>query len=120
MLASAKQPKEQTRRTVLEAIQLWLQRTANQFGKDSGIHKQYRSTFGWVDKDGIAHGILLKFVDEYNLAHPDTTIRTIDQITPLIAQTWHDSHWFADIFLAISSMLGPRSPSDRQSRPANK
>ena len=77
--------------------QLWLQRTANQFGKDSGIHKQYRSTFGWVDKDGLAHGILLKFVDEYNLAHTDATIRTIDQITPLIAQTWHDSHWFAHL-----------------------
>lgn len=99
-IASAREreaTREHMRQTVLGAIQLWLERTANQFGRNSGIYIQYRSSFGWIDKNGSAHGSLLGFVDEYNLANPDATIRTIDQITPLIAQTWHDSHWFADL-----------------------
>jgi integrase len=88
---------QSTRRTVLEAIQLWLDRTANKFGKDSSIWNQYRSTFGWIDKRGRVHGTLLGFVEEFNGEHPDSKVEYIDQVTPLIAQTWHDSRWFSDL-----------------------
>jgi integrase len=92
-----KEEKRNTRRTVLEAIQLWLDRTANKFGDDSSVRNQYRSTFGWIDKKGRVHGTLLGFVTEYNAQNPESRIEYIDQITPLIAQTWHDSHWFAEL-----------------------
>jgi integrase len=90
-----KEAKHRSRRTVLEAIQLWLDRTASNSGRNSGIWKQYRSTFGWIDKNGAVHGTLLGFIEEYNNEHPEGRVKYIDQLTPLIAQTWHDSHWFS-------------------------
>ena len=95
-LREQKEARQTARRTVLEAIQLWLDRTANKFGKDASVLGQYRSTFGWIDKRGRVHGTLLGFVEEYNAVNRQAPIEYIDQITPLIAQTWHDSHWFSE------------------------
>jgi integrase len=89
-----KKIKRSARRAVLEAIKLWLDRTANKFGNNSGIWNQYRSTFGWIGEDGVVHGTLLGFVEECNSVHPEAKIEYIDQIDPLIAQTWLDSSWF--------------------------
>ena len=92
----AKKEKKNSR-TVLEAIQLWLDRTETESGKDSGSYAQYRSTFGWVDKLGRTHGTLLGFIDEFNAKHPDVPINKVDQLTPLICQSWRDSSWFSSL-----------------------
>jgi site-specific recombinase XerD len=74
-----KQEAEASRKTVYEAINLWLDRTRTQFGERSAIVKQYRSTFGWVDKDGVRHGLLFRFATDYKLEY-------IDELTPLLCQ----------------------------------
>jgi integrase len=89
--------KERNSKSVLEAINLWLERTRREFGADAAIVKQYRSTFGWVDKDGGVHGSLLGFVEEYNEDHPNEPILAIADMTPLICQQWRDSDWFGDL-----------------------
>ncbi len=53
--------------------------------------KQYRSTFGWRDDQGDAHGALLTFVEAYNRKNPKTPIQTHRDITPLIAQELQNS-----------------------------
>jgi site-specific recombinase XerD len=82
---------------VLEAINLWLVRTRNQFGADSTILKQYRSTFGWIDKHGRSRGALLQFVEDWNLNNPDEQIDTIDEMNTLICQEWLSSEWFTSL-----------------------
>lgn len=88
---------ECTSRTILEAINLWLERTRRQFGEDSAILRQYRSTFGWIDAEGEIHGAFLGFVEEYNEDHPNEPILTIEDMSPLICQEWRDSDWFGDL-----------------------
>jgi site-specific recombinase XerD len=88
----AQVPRKKT--SVLDAINLWLDRTRRQFGDHADIVKQYRSTFGWIDQQGRVHGTLLRFVAQYNHQHPDEPITTIDQMTPLICQEWRDSKSF--------------------------
>lgn len=92
-----KQSRRRNEKTILEAIQLWMDRTAAEFGSDSGIYAQYRSVFGWLDKDGEVHGNLLGFIAEYNSEHPTDPIVNIDHMTPLICQQWHDSKWFTGL-----------------------
>lgn len=87
--------RQQNSQTVLEAINLWLNRTRAAFGEDAQIVDQYRSTFGWVDKDGNPRGTLLKFVADHNAEHPDAQIITIDQMTPLICQQLLDNRFNA-------------------------
>jgi integrase len=83
--------KESNNKTIEEAINLWIGRTKNMFGDDSGIVAQYRSTFGWRDKEGQAHGNFLTYVEAYNNRHPKAPIQFIQDVTPLIAQQWYDS-----------------------------
>jgi hypothetical protein len=44
------------------------------FGVDAAIINQYRSSFGWRDKHGKAHGNFLLYVEAYNLCHPNERI----------------------------------------------
>lgn len=76
--ARAKQ-EEAERKTVYEAINLWLDRTRTLFGEDAAIVRQYRSVFGWVDNDGVKHGALLRYAAEHKLDY-------IDEFTPLVCQ----------------------------------
>jgi site-specific recombinase XerD len=94
---AAKKSEEQKTLTIADAIQLWLDRTASERGRDSSTYAQYRSTFGWVDGKGQVHGTLLKFIEEYNAEHPDALITTINQMGPLVCQRWRDSHWFGEL-----------------------
>lgn len=77
----AKQKVERDRKTVYEAINLWLDRTRTLLGADAQIVNQYRSTFGWVDKDGVKRGALLRYAQEHHLDY-------IDEFTPLVCQQW--------------------------------
>jgi len=79
---------ETERKTVYEAVNLWLDRTRTKFGADSQILKQYRSTFGWVDKDGVKRGGMLLHAKENKLDY-------IDQFTPLVCQQWLSGAWFS-------------------------
>jgi hypothetical protein len=88
---------ERNSKTVLEAVNLWLDRTRREFGDDAAVVSRYRSTFGWVETNGQIHGSLLGFVEEYNDGHPDEPISTIADMTPLICQQWRDSDWFGDL-----------------------
>ncbi len=92
-----KQRKKRASRTVLEAINLWLDRTRTAYGEDSTIVKQYKSTFGWVDGDGVTHGSLLQFIENWNLSHPEERIEAINEITTLICQEWLSSKWFSKL-----------------------
>jgi integrase len=83
--------KESNTKTIEEAIKLWLDRTKNMFGDDAGILAQYRSTFGWRDSAGEAHGNLLTYIESYNRRYPKAPVQFIQDITPLIAQQWYDS-----------------------------
>jgi integrase len=76
-------------KTPLEAVNFWLDRTAASYGTGS-IHKQYRSTFGWVDKDGVTHGAFLEFLERYNQKHRDVSVSTVQDITPEMLQEWHN------------------------------
>lgn len=78
---AAKQKVERNRKTVYEAINLWLDRTRTLYGVDAQIVNQYRSTFGWVDKDGVRRGALLKYAYERHIDY-------IDEFTPLVCQQW--------------------------------
>ena len=78
---SSKRKKQRVSRTILEAINLWLDRTRNGFGADSTILKQYRSTLGRIDKQGVSHGALLQFVEDWNVNNLDEQIETIDEMT---------------------------------------
>jgi len=89
--------KERQTKTVLEGIDLWLDRTRSLFGKDAAIVSQYRSTFGWIDADGIAHGMLLKFVEKYNREHSEARIINIDEMTPLVCQQWNFSKEYSEL-----------------------
>jgi hypothetical protein len=95
--ATAKQ--ELDRKTVYESVNLWIDRTRTMFGADSQIVKQYRSSFGWVDSDGVKHGGLLRYATskkiEYidgfttlvchlNYAHTSTFPRLRNEMRPLI------------------------------------
>lgn len=80
-----------SKKTIEEAIALWLDRTRNMFGKDAAIVSQYRSTFGWRDKHGKAHGNFLLSVEAHNLRQPKERIEYIRDVTPLFCQQWHDS-----------------------------
>lgn len=86
-----KKKKISERKTVEEAIDLWIERTRNLFGHDADIVKQYRSTFGWKTKDGKARGNLLLYVQQFNEENPDKTVEYIQDIDPLFCQQWHDS-----------------------------
>jgi site-specific recombinase XerD len=94
---AAKRKEKRTSRTVLEAIDLWLQRARNGSGADSTIVKQYRSTFGWIDKDGLSHGSLLRFVEDWNVEYPKERIDTIDDMSTLICQEWLSSESFRSL-----------------------
>jgi integrase len=94
---AAKKLEEQKTLTIADAIQLWLDRTASDCGRDSSTYAQYRSTFGWVDGKGQVHGTLLGFIEEYNAEHPDALITTINQMDPHICQVWRDSDWFGEL-----------------------
>jgi site-specific recombinase XerD len=83
--ATAKQ--ELGRKTVYEAINLWIDRTRTSFGTDSQIVKQYRSTFGWVDTDGVRHGGLLRYASYKQIEY-------IDEFTTLVCQQWLDGDQF--------------------------
>ena len=90
-LRGQKSKLENEKKTVEEAIELWLARTRSMFGEDASIVKQYRSTFGWRDKEKNAHGNFLLFVEQYNNKNPKQAIEFIQEITPLFCQQWHDS-----------------------------
>jgi hypothetical protein len=91
----AKERKERSY-TVLEAINMWLERTRNKVGTESSTVSQYRSTFGWVDKDGRPRGTLLSYLDRYNRERPaPKRIHYIHQITPLWLQQFYDGDAFA-------------------------
>ena len=87
----SKAKQESNTKTVEEAINLWIDRTKNLFGDTAGIVAQYRSTFGWRDKDGNARGNLLTYVEGFNRKDPKSPIESIRDITPLIAQQWYNS-----------------------------
>lgn len=78
---------ERDRKTIYESINLWLDRTRTKFGADAQIVNQYRSTFGWVDSDGVKRGALLRYAQEHKIEY-------IDEITPLVAQEWLQSPAF--------------------------
>jgi len=82
---TAKQERE--RKTVFEAINLWLDRTRALYGERATIVNQYRSTFGWVDKDGVKHGALLRYAAYKRFDY-------IDEFTPLVLQEWLASDQF--------------------------
>lgn len=99
-IAEARESKEQkkrTSRTVLEAINLWLDRTRTAFGERSTIVNQYRSTFGWIDKNGVSRGALLRFIEARNAKCPDQQVETIDQVSTLVCQEWLSSKWFTNL-----------------------
>jgi site-specific recombinase XerD len=89
----AKAEKKRNTKTILEAVNLWLERTKSQSGENS-TYRNHRSTFGWIDQNGIIHGMLLGFAERWNAAHPEKAIITVDQMTPLVCQEWHDSDRF--------------------------
>jgi integrase len=80
-----------TSKTPMEAVNLWLDRTAARFGKETSTWTQYRATFGWIHEDGTTRGNMLRYIEAYNRRHHDAPITTIQDITPLILQQWHDS-----------------------------
>lgn len=86
-LRETKQKKTRNRKTVYQAINLWLDRTRNMWGADSQIVKQYRSTFGWVDSDGVKHGGLLRYAAERELGY-------IDEFSTVVCQEWLTSDSF--------------------------
>jgi hypothetical protein len=90
-LRAQKAKVEDKKKTVEEAIELWLKRTRSRFGEDASIVKQYRSTFGWRDKEGNARGNFLLYVEQHNNNNPKQPIKFIQEITPLFWQEWHDS-----------------------------
>jgi integrase len=79
------------RLTVDAAIKLWLDRTATKFGAGAAILNQYRSTFGWRDDKGNPRGHLLQAVEKWNQDPRHPKIESINDITPLFGQVWHDS-----------------------------
>ena len=87
--------------TVLDAINMWLDRTRNKVGTESSTVNQYRSTFGWVDKDGRPRGALLTYLDRYNRERPaPKRIHFIHEITPLWLQQFYDGECFADLSIS--------------------
>ena len=99
-MRNARQENEKAH-TVLEAINMWLERTRNKVGSESSTVSQYRSTFGWVDKDGRPRGTLLSYLDRYNRERPSPKrIHYIHQITPLWLQQFYDGDAFAHLSIA--------------------
>jgi integrase len=98
-LAEARQQREKQKQQVypvLEAINLWIDRTRNKLGSDSSTVAQYRSTLGWIDKDRRPRGILLSYLDRYNRERPATRrIQFIHQITSVWLQQFYDGDAFA-------------------------
>lgn len=90
-LRGQKTKSENQKKTIEEAIALWLDRTRSRFGEDAAIVNQYRSTFGWRDKEGNAHGNFLLYVERHNSQDPKQPIEFIHEVTPLFCQRWHDS-----------------------------
>jgi site-specific recombinase XerD len=82
--AIAKQERE--RKTVYEAINLWLDRSRTKLGEESHTVLQYRSLFGWV-KDGVKRGAMLRYAAEHHLDY-------IDEFTPQVCQQWLESKYF--------------------------
>lgn len=96
--SAIKKQREPQTPTILEAINLWLDRTRNKVGTDTSTIDQYRSTFGWIDKDGQRRGMLLTYVDAYNRRHPaGGRIEFIGQITPIWLQQFYDGPAFAGL-----------------------
>jgi integrase len=85
---------EKSKMPIMEAIQKWLDRTETEFGKASAILAHYRSTFGWVDGNGMPRGVFLRYVVRWNAEHPDDKIINIQQITPLWLQTFRDTGFY--------------------------
>jgi site-specific recombinase XerD len=83
--SKAKQKRE--RKTVYEAINLWLDRSKTKLGEESHTVLQYRSLFGWV-KDGVKCGAMLRYAAEHHLDY-------IDEFTPLVCQKWLESKYFS-------------------------
>jgi integrase len=97
-IRDAKNQQQEKAYSVLDAINMWIDRTRNKVGTESSTVSQYRSTFGWVDKDGRPRGTLLSYLDRYNRERPATKrIHYIHQITPLWLQQFYDGNSFADL-----------------------
>ena len=75
--------KESSKFTIEDAIALWIERTRNKFGADAAIVNQYRSTFGWRDREGKAHGNFLLYVQVHNERNPTDAIESVHNVTPL-------------------------------------
>jgi site-specific recombinase XerD len=89
-IAESREAKVKTklsRKTIHEAINLWIDRTRTLCGNDAQIVKQYRSTFGWVDSDGVKRGALLRYATDRQLEY-------VDELTPLLCQQWLNSSKF--------------------------
>jgi len=83
--------KKSAKKTVEEAVHLWLDRTRSSFGDDADIVKQYRSTFGWRDRQGKPRGNFLLYLERYNEGNAADPVHYIQDITPLFCQQWHNS-----------------------------
>lgn len=91
---AAKRTQEAKLVTVLDAIQMWYDRTIRKVGDETSTINQYRSIFGWVEEndDRTVHGHLLKYIAEFNQREaPEDRIEFIQQITPLWLQQFHDA-----------------------------
>lgn len=83
----------------------WIDRTRNKVGTDSSTVAQYRSLFGWIDKDGRPRGTLLCYLNRHNRERPaPNRIHFIHQITPLWLKQFYDGDAFAHLSIATNSM----------------